>query len=301
VTAVTLDSSSEWWTPTSEGHELHVAELRPTSSAPNPPGILFVHGVFSDGRFFLGRQGGATRFFAERGFAGFVADLRGHGASRRPASARSAWGFDAYARDDIPALVRAVKERHPGPLFVVAHSMGGYATLAGLSLDRAAQQGLRGIVVLSTAVNDFTDGGFAKVVSLRFSSALGSLLGRFPARALRQGPSDEPAQLMREFVTWAKSESFRSGDGTIDYFAALQELSVPVLSLVGEADRFHASPRRAEKLFGHIGAKDKELVVCGPSRGFGVSFGHVDIVRGADAERDVLPRVHAWMEKRLPA
>ena len=35
------------------------------------------------------------------------------------------------------------------------------------------------------------------------------------------GPSDEPGRLMRQFAEWADDRSFRSEDGSIDYWRAL--------------------------------------------------------------------------------
>lgn len=288
-----------WWTPTSGGHQLHVRQLAPEGAPEGAPGILFLHGLFSDGRFFLGARGdGPARYFVEQGFTVYVADLRGHGKSRWPERRAWDWSFDTYAQHDIPDLVRAVAERHAGPLFLLAHSMAGYAALAGLGLHPDAQQRLAGVCVLSSAVNDFSDGGFKKVAMVRFSAVLAGLLGRFPAQALKQGPADEPAGVMRQFADWAPTGAFRSADGATDYWEALGRVTLPVLAGVGEADVFHASPRRAEKLVSRLGSADKTLVVCGRSNGFTRDYGHFDLVRGEHARAEVLPRVQEWMRAR---
>jgi pimeloyl-ACP methyl ester carboxylesterase len=229
----------------------------------------------------------------------YVADLRGHGASRWPERRAWDWSFDTYAREDIPDLVRAVRARHTGPLFLLAHSMAGYAALAGLGLHPDAQRMLSGVCVLSSAVNDYSDGGLKKVVMLRFSSLVAGLLGRFPARALKQGPADEPAALMRQFAEWAPAGTFRSVDGATDYWQVLGQVTLPVFSGVGEADVFHASPRRAEKLVGKLGSGDKTFVICGRSHGFASDFGHFDIIRGRRSQEEVLPRIQQWMRAHL--
>jgi pimeloyl-ACP methyl ester carboxylesterase len=286
----------EWWVPTSGGHQLHVLKVRSESAGPGAPGILFIPGLFSDGRFFLDSSGkGPARYFLDQGCTVYIAELRGHGASRWPERRAWDWSFDTYAGHDIPDLVRAVRARHTGPLFLLAHSMAGYAALAGLGLHPDAQRMLNGVCVLSSAVNDYSDGGLKKAMMIRFSSLLAGLLGRFPAKALKQGPADEPAALMRQFAEWAPTGAFRSVDGTTDYWQVLGQVTLPVFSGVGEADVFHASPRRAEKLVGKLGSQDKTFIICGRSHGFASDFGHFDIIRGRRAQEEVLPRIHEWM------
>ena len=292
----------EWWVPTGGGHQLHVVQVRGEATGAGAPGVLCLHGLFSDGRFFLGSGGeGPARYFIDRGCTVYIAELRGHGGSRWPEKRAWDWSFDTYAQDDIPDLVRAVRARHSGPLFLLAHSMAGYAALAGLGLHPEVQRMLSGVCTLSSAVNDYSDGGLKKAVMVRFSSLVAGLLGRFPAKALKQGPADEPAALMRQFAEWASTGAFRSVDGATDYWQSLEKVTLPVFAGVGEADVFHASPRRAEKLVGKLGSTDKTFVLCGRSHGFGSDFGHFDILRGRRAQAEVLPRLHDWMRAHAAA
>ncbi|RYZ40289.1 MAG: alpha/beta fold hydrolase [Myxococcaceae bacterium] len=292
----------ESWVPTSGDHALHVTQVRPAASANVPRlGVLFVPGLFSDGRFFLGSEAdGPARFFVDAGCVAYVASLRGHGKSRWPARRAWDWSFDTYVRHDIPDLVRAVRARHEGPLMLVAHSMAGYAALAALGLAPDAQAMLSGVCTLSSAVNDYSDGGMKKRVQLGFSSAVAGLLGRFPAKALKQGPWDEPAGVMRQFTDWAPTGAFRSADGATDYWKALGQVTLPVFAGVGAADVFHASPRRARKLVKHLGSARKELVVLGRELGLSWDAGHFDVVRGERARQEVLPRVWSWMRQVSP-
>lgn len=292
-------TETERWVPTSGGHELHVREVAPTAAAPGAPGVLFLPGLFSDGEFFLGRSGqGPAKAFVDEGFVAYLASLRGHGRSRWPERRAYDWNFDTYVRHDIPDLVRAVAAAHAaahsGPLFLLAHSMAGYAALAALGADPSLQRELAGVVTLSSAVNDYSDGGLPKRAQLTFATVVSRLVGRFPAKALRQGRWDEPAGLMRQFTDWAPEGAFRSADGRTDYWAALGQVTLPVLVGVGAADTFHASPARARKLADHLGG-DTELVVLGRDTGLSWDAGHFDVVRGTRAQAEVLPRVITWM------
>ncbi|NPD24565.1 alpha/beta fold hydrolase [Corallococcus sp. AB004] len=295
-------ASLEFWVPTSQEHALHVVEARLSGTPDSAPGILFVPGLFSDGRFFLGGQGdGFARTFVDAGCVSYVASLRGHGKSRWPAKRAYDWSFDTYVRHDIPDLVRAVRARHTGPLFILAHSMAGYAVLAALGVDPSLQASLSGVCTLSSAVNDYSDGGFKKRFQLGFSSTVAGMLGRFPAKALKQGPWDEPAGVMRQFTDWAPTGAFRSTDGATDYWSALGNVTLPVFAGVGAADVFHASPQRAQKLVAHLGSARKDLFVLGRAQGLSWDAGHFDVVRGERARAEVLPRVLAWMRQVAPS
>jgi pimeloyl-ACP methyl ester carboxylesterase len=293
-------AGTERWVPTSDGHQLHVRQVRPRADDGAAPGVLFLPGLFSDGEFFLGRSGrGPAKVFLDEGFVAHVASLRGHGPSRWPDRRAYDWNFDTYVRHDIPDLVRAVSGTYSGPLFLWAHSMVGYAALAALGVDPVLQERLAGVVTMSSAVNDYSDGGLPKRARLTIAALLSRLVGRFPARALRQGRWDEPAGLMRQFTDWAPSGAFRSADGKTDYWQALGQVTLPVLVGIGAGDSFHASPARARKLADHLGGR-AELAVFGRETGLSWDPGHFDVIRGARAEEQVLPSVVAWM-RRVPA
>jgi pimeloyl-ACP methyl ester carboxylesterase len=177
--------------------------------------------------------------------------------------------------------------------------MAGYAALAALGVDPALQEQLAGVVTLSSAVNDYSDGGLPKRAQLTIAPILSRLVGRFPARALRQGRWDEPAGLMRQFADWAPDGSFRSADAKTDYWQALGQVRLPVLVGIGAGDTFHASPVRARKLADHLGGR-AELAVLGRETGLTWDPGHFDVIRGARAQAQVLPRVVAWL-RGVPA
>ncbi|MER6140333.1 alpha/beta fold hydrolase [Streptomyces sparsogenes] len=293
-------AETERWVPTSGGHELHLREVRPAGGGERAPGVLFLPGLFSDGGFFLGRSGqGPATAFLDEGITAYVASLRGHGPSRRPQRFAYDWNFDTYVRHDIPDLIRAVSATHTGPLFVLAHSMVGYAALAALGVEPDLQKRLAGVITVSSAVNDYSDGGLSKRAQMTFSSVISRILGRFPARALKQGRWDEPAGLMRQFTDWAPSGAFRSADGRTDYWQALGRVTLPAVVGIGAGDSFHASPARARKLADHLGGPT-EFTVFGRETGLSWDPGHVDVLRGTRAQEQVLPKLVAWTRGIAP-
>jgi pimeloyl-ACP methyl ester carboxylesterase len=287
-------TASDKWIDGGGGHTLHLMKIEPTAALRGS--LLFVPGLFCDGRFFLNSRGrGPARFFLERGFRVSLADLRGHGASRTPRGPMS-YSFDEYAQQDLPAFIEAAWCAVGSPLFVLAHSMGGCVTLAALGVRPELQRKLAGVVVLASAVNDYSDGGLSKRLAIPAAAALSRPLGRFPARRLRLGTCDEPSLLMQQFAHWAKHAVFENRTGEIDYFRALNRVELPIFSGVGAGDRFHASIARARKLLDHLSSPDKTFAVFGRNLGASRDFGHVDLVRGAAAESEIFPRVHRWLQ-----
>ena len=288
--------ADERWLTTPSGARLRLRVVAPAQPA-RGVALLFVHGLFTNGRFFASARGdGPAPFFAARGHEAFVGELRRR--DSQLGAAEAAFCFDDFVQEDVPALIASVQP--PGRRFViVAHSMGGYAALVALGLSPKLQERCAGVCLFSSAVNDFSEMGWRKRLAFGFASALSRLVGYFPARALRQGSANEPTRLMQQLVRWARDGAFgQLGSQGRFPGAALAAVKVPVLSIIGARDRFHASPARADKLLAHVGSASKELLLCGRAQGFSTDFGHVDVVRGPRAAAEVLPRVATWLAAR---
>jgi alpha-beta hydrolase superfamily lysophospholipase len=81
--------------------------------------VVLTHGTFSNHRSCMALAG----FLATRGFACWVFDWRGHGASGRP---HAPYTFDAVAMHDVPTVIDAVRAQCGGqPLYWVGYSGGG--------------------------------------------------------------------------------------------------------------------------------------------------------------------------------
>ena len=78
------------------------------------------------------RGEGLVSVLAAAGLETYWVDLRGHGESRR-AGDDNQYTYDDFIHQDIPAIVRAVRERSPGlPLVWVGHSLAAHAAVASL-------------------------------------------------------------------------------------------------------------------------------------------------------------------------
>lgn len=299
---MTAHSDTTVFIETDDGHSLALRDVAPTAGHA-AAAVLCLHGLFSDSRFFLNRAGqGPAGVLLEHGYRLFLGELRGHGRSRWPKGGgrRWGWGFDEYVRHDLPALVRAARARHQGPLYILCHSMSGYAMLASLGLCASLRADVAGVCLVASAVNDYSEYPLVKRVAFTLSDWITRVTGRFPARLLRVGVSDEPHLLFRQFRQWARDGGFASRDGVVDYWRALREVDLPVWAAVGSADRFHASVPRGRRLLAELGTatSEVEFVELGRCSGFSRDYGHVDAVRGEAARNEVWPRLVQWLSHR---
>jgi alpha-beta hydrolase superfamily lysophospholipase len=89
----------------------------------------------------------AAPIWAEEGITTYAIDQRGFGRSPR----RGVWGGEALMTEDLRALTRVVRGRHPGALLtVVGESMGGAVAISAFASDRPPDADR--LVLLSPAV-----------------------------------------------------------------------------------------------------------------------------------------------------
>ena len=255
--------------------------------------VLLVPGTFSNHSFWLGTRGtGFARELVAAGYEACVVDPRGHGKSQR-STRRDRWDFDDWARYDIPTALSVLLRERRRP-FVIGHSAGGAALLAGLAANPDLRFRMRGVVVVATPLPWLQPW---RAAGARLIRTVSTLFGRFPARLLRLGPEDELKGVMTQWMTWNTEGHWRGDDGT-DYEAGLAELELPLLTVSGAGDRFFAPPKACRGLHERISSPDKTFVLCGSHSGYLEDFDHVSILVGKTARARVWPMIIRWLKQR---
>jgi oxygen-independent coproporphyrinogen-3 oxidase len=263
--------------------------------ATTDPHVLLVPGTFSNHTFWLGTRGtGFARAAADAGFQTWSLDPRGHGASQRPRR-HERWDFDDWAREDVPAALRAATVDGTRAV-VIGHSAGGAAILAALAAHVELRPAVRGVITLGTPV-PWQQKVFRGLAG-RLIRTISRRLRSFPARALRLGPEDELAGVMEQWMGWNFDGRWLGDDGT-DYGARLAEIMAPTLVVAGAADRIWAPPAAVRGLYDLVGSPAKRFLLCGRASGFAKDYGHVELVVSRAARHEVWPRLIAWM-RALP-
>ena len=271
-----------------------------------------------------------AKYLHERGHDVWVVELRGAGASR-PAglfsSRRRQYDFDDYVHRDVPCIIRNVLD-HTGAesLHWLGHSMGGMVAYA--AMEYYNQRLFRSVVtVASPAFTDIKHPAVDLLFKMRFMlnllpwvpyTPLAKVGALFPRLLLKtvgpvvanpenmdpkhirtlawHVPSNLPANLLRQFAEWYGGEGgFSRTDGLLDYYAHLDRITAPVLIIAGAGDRL-TPVGDLQFVFDSIGSEDKRFLICGKQQGFAVDYGHIDMILGTHARREVYPHISGWIE-----
>jgi pimeloyl-ACP methyl ester carboxylesterase len=310
---------------TDDGVQLAVKHFRPSAGTRlNLPPVVCLPGLGTDSaNFDAPAPYGLARRFADAGLETFTVDLRGTGLSRMPWSSWLGVTFDDFVRQDVPAVMRHVMARTGSDrVSLVGHSLGGtlaYATL-GSPLGKqvssvvaiAAPLGFDNHFPLTTLVQRF--GSLATVVPGFFGGTLGRLAvplafrvdvpvlrhwvilenvdGRVGRRLLYAAAQDVPGGLVRQLADWIANDAIRSVDHAVDYRDGLRGNGTPTLVVEAPLDGLAppASVRRALSLLTRA-----EHFVANVCSGCAVDHGHIDVVFGRSAPRDVFPRLVGFL------
>jgi predicted alpha/beta hydrolase len=277
---------------TDDGAELalwrHSGE-KETENRERPP-LLLVHGTFSN-RSFFGGANGLAQYLADRGYDAWVAELRG----RRAGAADAGRDFEDWIVGDAPALVQAaLQATGAGRLIWIGHSAGAVIGAGFAARSAAGAAALAGLVMLAAPAPHAP--GAVHVVTAAAGHAVGALLGRFPAAALRIGPADESPGILRQWFRWNAGGRWVGRDG-FDYTGAAARVEIPALAVAGAGDLL-TPPSACRRLLDDLGGSDKSFVVCGRAEGFSQNFTHNRLVISSAARREVWPVVAQWLDAK---
>jgi predicted alpha/beta hydrolase len=286
MTATAPDTPAIEHITAADGVRLALHRVGPRGAQP----VILVPGTFSNWSFWLGTRGtGFARLLARNGFEAIVLDLRGHGASQRPAPGQR-WTFDNWGRLDVPAAVRHVSAAGARPL-LVGHSAGGASILAALAAEQDVHDVVIAAIIMATPLPWLQRWRLAGAYLMRFAARR---LSTFPARLLGLGPEDELAGVMEQWMDWNIRGQWIGDDGT-DYTAAFPRLRKPLLFIAGAGETRFAPPDAVEGLYDLVGSPRRLFVLAGRETGFSRDFGHVDIVVSREAQAEVWPMMLDWL------
>lgn len=302
----------------------------PPGVTPRALPVLLCHGLGSNHNSLDLEYGGSlARFLAGEGFDVWALDLRHHGESRtRPKGGEkiSAVGFDDYVRHDAPAAVAFVRAQTGAPSVVwVGHSMGGMigyghlgrtgdasgvaALVAIASPGSMHEEGLVRFIATAAGVTTILPQVHGRALSRAHAAVFGGWMewhydnlvynrvNLTPLeRKLLIGTAVEnlTRRESKQFRGWMKHGGFVSADGKDDYAANLAKITVPALLVSGTADRLVPSPN-VQFVMERLGSLDKTHRLFGRSQGDAHDWGHVDLIAGKLAAKEVWPEIGAWL------
>jgi polyhydroxyalkanoate synthase len=308
----------------------HFAPAAGTVARKRP--VILCHGVVSNRRFFeVEGEESLPIILAREGFDVWLVDLRGRADAGAPGwyFGRHTYDYDIddFVREDMDALLTYVVARTGArDVAWVGHSLGGmiaYARLGTIGDPRIGalvtvgspgffaplshhllriyelSPALSLLPVLPTEPLASLDGELGLPLApalLKDTIFAPNSIPPSTYRALEEvGVSNAAKPELRQFLRGLRRGEFVSDDGRVSYTDALSAIHTPTLVIVGRADEL-ADPLVGRGVFDRLASTDKELVVAGRGEGFSTDYGHVDLLVGPAARREIFPRIVGWLK-----
>ncbi|MDP6932161.1 MAG: alpha/beta fold hydrolase [Myxococcota bacterium] len=312
--------------PTEDGSWVALTH-HPAAGAP----VILVHGISCNHRFWdLTPETSWVTSLNEAGLDVWLLDLRGHGdAEKGPEGEHlsQGWSVDDYGRNDLPAAIDHVRSVTGAErVGYVGHSMGGMV----LAIYQAwhGDEALSAAVILASPV-DFARPDPMWVLSSR-GSQLAQVLPWIPtplfarwfsllgdhvpfsmdelffatdntALSTRQLALETIVSPMfrheiQQFGEFLGEGHFTAVDGSVDYLAALESLTTPLLVVAGRADAL-APVDRVQPWVNRTSSPARRMVIAGRANGFGADYGHLDLVLGDQVSEEIHPLVIGWLDR----
>ena len=309
-----------------DGSRLGLSRYRPRGRALDLEPVLLVHGLGANRvNFDLNEEFSLARDLAEQGMDCWLVDLRGCGASAAP-EARWQWTFDDHAFVDIPAaldFIRSVTGHKR--VHWVGHSMGGmllYAYLLRGMPERIASgitlgsptcfsprtDSMRHLVRLETLVRllpRFPNALLMQLVtplvgtvdlagSVRRQMNPGNVDWPVIKAALYNSASHISPGVLGQFLAWMRSGDFTTADGSYSYYQHLGHIETPLFVISGGGDAL-VPVCDSKAAYERISSSHKRYLELSAVGGFADDYGHIDMMFGRHARREVFPEVARWL------
>ena len=295
-----------------DGWRSVVFHLPPAPGGAGEP-VVLSHGLGMAGDVF--RYGAGPTLAQSLAAAGFSVYLLCHRGDRESLG-RGAFSFDDIVERDIPAALRRVCQDSDSPrVHWLGHGFGGQlglawagyaggdrlATLTSLCAPvhfapRSSQMVRWSLVARMIPAHWCFPARFVSRLLNPFVDGLGDLMtcGASPPARVRGvmefASSDVPAGLVGQLMRWLEVGSMTSLTG-LDYVEALTGVDLPLLVLVGDADRV-CPGESGEAAAVHWGGADKEVIRLEGG------YGHLDVLLGVNAAEEVFTPVIHWLDQR---
>lgn len=317
-------------TVTQDGIRLSLRNLVPKRDLIKYPVLLVPDFFLSSDVFFIGPNGGLANYLAARGVEVWTIDLRGQG-KNLALSNFSAEGFDWCLDDwldaDIPlALSEVAKNSGKEKAIIIGHGLGGTLALlvASKHPDRvAAVVGLGSpgdlwrppnrlisallehkgkIPPYPVKVQDYLDmtapfpaqQGFWDILLFNDSGFEGG-----QARDFFSGRTTLVSScILKKLADWYDNGRFVDKSGERDLLEGIGKVSQPILLIAGKLDHLYC-PGEVLIAYDLAQSKDKEFFIASRMNGLSADYGHLGLLTGPYADRDIYRYILRWVQKRF--
>jgi polyhydroxyalkanoate synthase len=325
------------WAQTRDGVRLALYNYRPERLEPHRCPVVLCHGMGSnrcDLDYPVGETS-LARYLCRTGHDVWVLELRGAGRSSKPrflfGKLRYDWVLDDYVVHDIPAAVARIMEltRRPA-IHWVGHSMGGmlaYPFLVTCDADlvrSCVAVGAPSIALVASKTHDLAlkaiwmldyvpfipyrwlgraVSPFAGHLRPLIERAVGSffynprnMTDEALSCLLANAVENMAPSLIKQIGEAYREKHYLSYYKTFSIRDNLHRIETPIQIIAGSIDELTPADD-LRFVFDRISSRDKEFVIVGKASGATDEYGHIDLILGKNAPRDVYPMIEAWIDR----
>lgn len=234
------------------------------------------------------------------------------------------WTMDDYIQYDVHAILEAVRAQTGAPtVHWVGHSLGG--TIIYAYVEQFGDAELASICTLGSPLtipqppNNFQrafrdNKDLFKIMTLLVNASLtvtlpvldersGAVAAMYnPANVDRsvlrefftRGVEDIPVGVLDQLVDAVETGELRSHNGELNYAEMLDKVTVPTFAAGGLVDAV-SPPESVRFVYNHVGSQEKAFHIFSIVNNDSIDYGHMDMVFGRYARRDVFPAIDRWL------
>jgi pimeloyl-ACP methyl ester carboxylesterase len=306
---------------TGDGWRIALTRYRPEQKSSAEP-VLLLPGVAAN-RYGLDLTDelSLARVLAKAGFDAWLVDLRGRGQSTQPRLFGEhgwEWSFDEYVEHDVPAAIETVlAATGHARCHIVGHSLGAVLVYAVLGDPRHADKVRSAVAIGGPASFRFQQKYLFHwpLRNLRFvrhaflmrllAPVAGywrpkilhnpeNIAGATIRRFLVNGSVNFARNEMLQYSDWIANDQLRSIDQRRDYRKEMEKIATPVLFVAGNKDLL-APPPSVKDAYDAVASADKKLVIASRGQALDANYGHLDLVLGRNAPKEIFPLVVEWL------
>lgn len=280
--------------------------------------------------FFSGPEGGLARYLAKRGFEVWTINLRGQGKSLvfpKSSEQSSDWCFEDWLEVDIPlALSEIAKNSGKEKVIIIGHGLGGtlallagskyperVASVIGLgspgNLWRSPNRLISSVLEHKSKipsspikVQDYLDmtapfqsqQGFWDILLFNDSG--------FEEAQARDFFGDKtnfvPPCILQKLADWYDRGHLYDKNGGRDLLENIGGFAQPVLLIAGKLDHLYC-PGEVLIAYDSVPSEDKEFFIASRVNRLSADYGHLGLLTGPSADRDIYRYILRWVQKRF--
>ncbi len=311
---------------TSDDIKIAIFRYVPKGEHTHKKPVILCHGLGANMHNFDITGGySLARHLSEAGYDSWILNLRG--ANVKGIIEYDNWDFnyDDYLKKDIPAAVKYVLNKTAEDrVYWVGHSMGGMLLHAFL-VTGGEQFVKAGVTLGSPAAFNNARSHLVKLIRLRlllklteklrfdsFAKLISPLTGIFNSSFVKSQMNVKnvdykiirtaqynaitplSTKLLFQFASWLKQGDIKLSDGT-NVTANLDKVSIPMLVISGAEDMI-ASVKDTVLAYEKFASDDKSYIELSKSDKFSADYGHIDMVFGKNAPKEVYPVIRNWLD-----